>query len=968
MSLNTLSTGSNAGPLPPPTDDTSCPELLGSESGMNDSDLLLAIDNMFLQQIYRLIAATYRNAPINGPDCEIPGSQPDSGGIPESTPSADDIQASQPIEKRTSWPTLSTAFDAKDIKGSKLPPAVEGSSVTWDGGTLTPSELQIVSTLNQHKDKMPIEFKKLDDKINDPSTPPDLKSALQGLQKDPRLFFAIGSQGDGKCGGKIKADDLWDFADHHQQVTDLGGKNAEFNPKNIKGSTPPPAAEGSSVTWDGGTLTQSQLDIVSTLNAHRDMTPIEFAKLDEKINDPATPPDLKKALQGLQQDPGLFFALASQGHGKHHKDDQGKCNGKLIAANLYDFADRHPQVTALGGKNATYNPEKMKGSELPPAVDGSSVTWKDGTLTQNELEIVTTLDRHKDQLPVAWADLDAKINDPATPPDLKKALTELQKDPRLFFAIGSQGDGKCGGKIKAGDLSKFSAGHAQVAEYATKQAKGYTQNYVASDSPDKTQATVMTESDAMREFYRYSDYLPKDLNQDAFKQLIEGDSNTKKSPPQVIAAAQYFREHPDQWKTLAGDSGSMSTPDFLQKSASQMHLTAPELNTLDTINSHQDAFFGDGKEVTRDKLDTIIKDDKADPAVRDAAKQLSEDPLLFALLNNSITGYKKPHSFFGGGHTVDSGKISQKDFHQFYDHMSADNKTVETSPTHEATSPEQKKAVDDMLMGKADQPDIKKKKKDIGTVGKGLHEFLKWDSKIMDWASVGLSALNGIPIIGEMADATALALEGEAQAAQVIDTAMQGGNMSLAWKLAGINMAGAVVGAVGGPTARLGAKGVAKGVTEGAAKGASESATKGATKGATEGATKGSTEGATEGATKGTTKGSTEGATEGATKGATKGGGKGAAERQKPIDGVKGYLVGSSISKSVEMLKIPVLAGLHYEEIQLDKQRKDGDIRQNLENAGGVPLGKQNIPRGIADNFEADTKENLKGLRGGRRR
>lgn len=90
----------------------------------------------------------------------------------------------------------------------------------------------------------------------------------------------------------------------------------------------------------------------------------------------------------------------------------------------------------------------------------------------------------------------------------------------------------------------------------------------------------------------------------------------------------------------------------------------------------------------------------------------------------------------------------------------------------------------------------------------------------MDGISVALSAMNGIPLIGEVADAAALAFESEAQAAQVIDTALQGGNLSLAWKLAGINMAGAVVGAVGGPTARLAAKGAAKGVAEGAAKGA----------------------------------------------------------------------------------------------------------------------------------------------------
>ncbi|MBG3850523.1 serine kinase, partial [Xanthomonas hortorum pv. carotae] len=128
MSLNTLSTGSAAGLFLPLTDDASSPEAPGSDSAMNDSDLLLAMDNLFLQQIYSLIAATYGNTPINGPGSGIPGL---------ATPSADDIQANQPIEKRTSWQTLPTPFDPKDIKGATAPPAMPGSSVTWDGGTLT---------------------------------------------------------------------------------------------------------------------------------------------------------------------------------------------------------------------------------------------------------------------------------------------------------------------------------------------------------------------------------------------------------------------------------------------------------------------------------------------------------------------------------------------------------------------------------------------------------------------------------------------------------------------------------------------------------------------------------------------------------------------------------------------------------------------------------------------------------------
>lgn len=798
MSLNTLSTGSNPSQLLGTSfNESSSSELLGSDSSKDGSDLPSTMDDIFLL-IYQLLAALQTNTPTStasNTSADAPANTP-SGDA--STPSsASDDQATQPIEKRTSWPSLGYDFDPKHIKGKDAPPALEGSTVTWNDGTLTKSELQIVSTLNAHKDQMPLEYKNLDDKINDPSTPADLKAALQGLKQDPRLFFAIGSQGDGKCGGKISAQDLWDFSDSHPQVKELGGKNDEFNPKNIKGSNPPPAAEG------------------------------------------------------------------------------------------------------------------------------STVTWNEGQLNQSELEIVSVLDRHKDQVDsLSFDQLDAKINDPSTQPDLKKALQGLQKDPRLFFAIGSQKDGKCGGKIKAQDLTDFSYYHPQIAEYNDKQAKSYTQNYIASDSPDKTKASVMTKSDALRELYRYSDYLPGNLSEDEFAKIVDGDSKTGKCPPQVIAAAQYFRDHPDEWKEFAGDSGSMSTPDFLQKSTSEMHLTADEQKTLDTINSHQDAFYGDGKEITRDKLDAISKDDKADPAVKQAATQLLADPLLFGLLNNSITGYKKPHHFFGGGHVVDSGKISQDDFRQFYDHMSAANKTVDTPATHEASSPDQQKAVADMLVGKDDPPAIKKPKKDVGTFQHGLHEFLKWDSKILDWMSVGLSALNGIPIIGEIADAASIALESEAQAAQVVDTAIQGGDMSLVLKLAGINMAGAVVGAVGGPTARIGAKGVAKGVAEAAAKGAAK----------------------------------------GTAKSVAKGGGKTAAERPSAAEFAKGYVGGTAISKSTEILKTPVLAGLHYEEYQLDKQ-KDGEIHQKMENAGGVPVGKQIIPKGIADNFEGDLRQNLRNVR-----
>ena len=149
----------------------------------------------------------------------------------------------------------------------------------------------------------------------------------------------------------------------------------------------------------------------------------------------------------------------------------------------------------------------------------SNLSWNGGTLTDTELQIVSVLDRHKDQCPLSWGSLQDKIDDQSTPPDLKAALQGLQQDPQLFYAIGSQGDGKCGGKIKAGDLSDFSANHPQVASFKEQQATSYENNYIPSDGTGNGQPSVMTENDAIRELYRYSDNLPKNLSIADFQQI-----------------------------------------------------------------------------------------------------------------------------------------------------------------------------------------------------------------------------------------------------------------------------------------------------------------------------------------------------------------------------------------------------------------------------------------------------------------
>lgn len=443
---------------------------------------------------------------------------------------------------------------------------------------------------------------------------------------------------------------------------------------------------------------------------------------------------------------------------------------------------------------------------LPPGpVPSSRITWNGGSLTQTELQIVAVLNRHKDQMPLTWDSLADKANDPSTPPDLKEAIEGLQQAPELFYAIGSQGDGRCGGKITAKDLAGFSKHHSQVAAFQERQAQSYAQNYIPSDSTKNVQPSVMTRSDALRELYRYSENLPKNLSLADFKQIVEGDAKTGKCPPQVIAAAQYFVSHPNEWKQLYGGSiDKVHKEDFLQVASSSMGLTQTELNTLKAINSNQRAFFGSGV-LTRDKLASMAEDESLNPKVRQAASQLLSDPLLFSLLNNSITGYKTHNSFFdfGGGHTVDSGNISKKDFARFYDSMSSANRTVQQPKTHAPETAAEQQAVADMMMGQADQPDTKSAKKNGGAFMHAVDNVLKVYSTAVDWAATAVGLLSFIPALGQVADLVSMALACEAQAANLVRTAITGGNMKQALLEAGINVGAQALSLVAGPQVKL---------------------------------------------------------------------------------------------------------------------------------------------------------------------
>lgn len=518
---------------------------------------------------------------------------------------------------------------------------------------------------------------------------------------------------------------------------------------------------------------------------------------EEKSDVPSTPPDLLQSERQIPQD----------------SLDQLSANAKAaIEALMKDPVFSSSVDSSLVDSSSVDSPSANASSTAAPSPDvpstpvpSSRITWNGGTLTNAELQIVAVLNRHKDQCPLSWDSLAAKARDPSTPPDLKEAIDGLRRDPELFYAIGSQGDGRCGGKIKAKDLSEFSASHSQVATFQEQQAHSYEQNYIPSDGTSNGQASVMTLNDALRELYKYSDYLPKNLSLDDFKRIVDGKADVGKCPPQLIAAAQHFLEHPDAWKQLCGGAtDKIHKEDFLQVASSSMNSTQSELNTLDTINKNQNAFFGDG-DLTRHKLASMVEDKTLDPKIREAASQLLSDPLLFRLLNNSITGYKTHQEFFdlGGGHTVDSGNISNNDFTHFYSNMSPANHTVQQIKTHVPKTAAEQNAVTDMMMGVSDQPDVASPKKNGGVLMHAVDDVAKVGSKVLDWEATAVGLLGVIPGLGELADGISMVLEFESQAANLLHTAISGGNMKQALEEVGLNLAAQAISFVAGPEVKF---------------------------------------------------------------------------------------------------------------------------------------------------------------------
>ncbi len=434
-------------------------------------------------------------------------------------------------------------------------------------------------------------------------------------------------------------------------------------------------------------------------------------------------------------------------------------------------------------------------------------------------EVVSILGRHEGRFKNAdLATLRKMASDADTPPDLKRGLDELLRNPGLQKTL--MGDGR----LQAKDINSAQKNMPGQQAYAEAKAREYTQNYVPSDAaPGQAGPRAMTSNDAMRELFKYSDELPKRVSREALKDIANGTANAGRCPPQLQAAAQFYVDHPEAWKrdVGCGPDRSIRKDKLLNRTDDKIQLTQAEHDTLRTLSTHRDQFFG-GKSLTPDKLKKLAQDEKADPEVRAAAQSLLSNKMLFAMLDNG----KHQH---GGNpiHPANDKKIGEGDLNAWLRRM---NKTVAPAQASPATAPQHLSlsAARDMLEGQYNQPDFKHKK------GGGLADFgaglLKGFSFVAGLASGALGAVANlrIPGLSWLAGAGAMGLSMAQGAAKVGATAIEGGDVKQEGINAGIGSAATLVGLIGG-------KGASKAAKEGLEKVAKEGAKEGAEKAAQQG-------------------------------------------------------------------------------------------------------------------------------------
>jgi type III secretion translocon protein HrpF len=359
----------------------------------------------------------------------------------------------------------------------------------------------------------------------------------------------------------------------------------------------------------------------------------------------------------------------------------------------------------------------------------------------NDNQALHVLQMHQDKLPKKMNDndIDKMISDPNTQPDLKDALQYLKDNPDFKKKLDTAGKGgDPDGTISHKDLNA-AAEDPSYAAFCSNKSQSYANNYVPSDAKTAEDAKPrkMDASAAYREIYKYADSLPDGISEEEVKKIASGKSHGK-TPPQVMAAAQFLADNPDALAKVVGPKGHLDNNQMEDALVQQITLNASEKEALETIKNKKNEFFGD-KKLNREELEKIAQDPSKSPDIQKAAKQLLESPVLFGMLDNASTGH-------GGNATkkANDGVISSKDADAKLNSLTSENTAAEKKPVASSApqTAEDAQNLQEMTNGVNDQPDIKK------SSGGGLADFarslLKVWSKVLDIAKTIVDAVTSV--------------------------------------------------------------------------------------------------------------------------------------------------------------------------------------------------------------------------------
>ena len=375
---------------------------------------------------------------------------------------------------------------------------------------------------------------------------------------------------------------------------------------------------------------------------------------------------------------------------------------RLMAKSMRDFreGEKVAAQVASGAKNivdADGNPvgeesDSAAGSDgaaapqanptpATPATAATSIGTKHAEIQTTDADCVMTLGRNMDKVPgfMKIEDAERLSQDTSLPSDLRAAFAHLHSHPELFNKMETaDGSGGSDGTLSSGDMMAY-ARRPEFVEANREMGKAYVENYVPSDAANgDATPRKMTESDACRELYLYSDSLPENIMREDLQKIVDGQCG-KKCPAQMQAAAQFMLDNPDSFSKLA-PSGTVSRGELQDHAINQVHLSKPEMSALNTVQTNREVFLKDGF-VTRESLSKLVEDPNASGEVKKAAKKLLESPVLFGMLDNAAAGHVASSAI-----SANDGKIGSSDLDAIVQKLTDINKKPPPKPEAPASS------------------------------------------------------------------------------------------------------------------------------------------------------------------------------------------------------------------------------------------------------------------------------------------